>query len=226
MKTELELGYDNLRDSHWLGEVVDNKDPLNNGRCRVRVFGKFDLLETDTIPWASNGNRNTIGHHAPPAIGNIVAITFDNGNIYAPVYSFEVNQNKDLKSEILEQVEKPEEVISLIYDVAKNFRFYKSEEDGLIITTGKDKTAQPMIRFKDDKIYIHADNIFIASQMDDETEPAVKGETLRKMLDDFMNAYNAHTHPTPTGPSGPPIPPDVTKIKKLQSNLEKIKQKK
>ena len=33
-----ELNIDNLRDSHWIGEVVDNSDPLLDGRCRVRVF--------------------------------------------------------------------------------------------------------------------------------------------------------------------------------------------
>lgn len=226
MRTELELNSDNLRDTHWLGEVVDNKDPLKNGRCKVRVYGKFDSLPDEAIPWASCGNRNAPGQHIIPEKGTIVAITFDNGNIYVPVYTFNINQSKNLKSEILENASKPEDVISFIYDVARNFRFYKSEEDGMVITTGKDKDAQPMIRFIDNKIFIHADNIFIASAKDDEAEPAVKGETLRKMLDDFMSAFTTHIHPTPTGPSGPPPAPELTKVKTLQSNLEKIKQKK
>ena len=34
-----ELFRDNLRDSHWLGEVVDIEDPLLQGRARVIVFG-------------------------------------------------------------------------------------------------------------------------------------------------------------------------------------------
>ena len=45
-----ELFKDNLRDQHWLGEVVVNEDPLLNGRCRVKVYGKFDKLTDDAIP--------------------------------------------------------------------------------------------------------------------------------------------------------------------------------
>lgn len=50
-----ELYRDNLRDAHWLGEVVVNEDPLLKGRCRVKVFGKFDQLTDDAIPM---GNTN------------------------------------------------------------------------------------------------------------------------------------------------------------------------
>ena len=73
---------------------------------------------------------------------------------------------------------------------------------------------------------MNSNNIFIATSPTDESEPAVRGETLRGILDDFMNAFNSHTHPTPTGPSGPPIAPELPKVKGLQSKLEKIKQKK
>lgn len=45
-----ELFLDNLRDSHWLGEVVVNEDPLLNGRCKIKVYGKFDKLTDDAIP--------------------------------------------------------------------------------------------------------------------------------------------------------------------------------
>ena len=42
-----ELYRDNLRETHWLGEVVINEDPLLQGRVRVKVFGKFDKLTDD-----------------------------------------------------------------------------------------------------------------------------------------------------------------------------------
>ena len=35
-----------------LGEIVDINDPLKQGRARIRVFGFFDDLEIDDIPWA------------------------------------------------------------------------------------------------------------------------------------------------------------------------------
>lgn len=225
MMTENELGADNIRDTHWLGEVADNKDPLNNGRCRVRVFGKFDTIPTSSIPWASPSNMMTPGQHTVPRIGDIVSITFDNGNIYFPTYSYQINQNSSLKQDVLNDSSEPHNVISLIYDALRNFRFYMSKEDGLIITSGQDKTSAPMIRFHDGKIFLNSDNIFIASNWSDESEPAVKGETLRKMLDRFMQSVITHKHLTPNGsPTSAPIPPEVIDIQVDKSKLETIKQ--
>ena len=92
-----ELYKDNIRDTHWLGEVVDNQDPSNNGRCRVKVYGKSDQLPNEAIPWATPMNRDQVGAHSVPRIGDIVAVRFDNGNIYHPEYWFQINQNTDLK---------------------------------------------------------------------------------------------------------------------------------
>lgn len=226
MATENELGYDNIRDTHWLGEVVDNKDPLQNGRCRVRVFGKFDNLPSNTIPWASPSNVMTPGQHTIPRVGDIVSVVFDNGNIYLPTYSYHINQNKDLKKDVLSNAARPEDVISLIYDAIRNFRFYYSQEDGLILTTGVENHAAPMIRFSPDgKIFINSDNIFIASGWRDESEPAVKGETLRKTLNQFMESFINHTHLTPAGvPTSTPIPPANIQISTEKSKLQTIKQ--
>ena len=55
-----ELFKDNLRDTHWLGEVVDITDPEMLGRCRIRVFGKFDLLAVEDIPWAIPSNTSAM----------------------------------------------------------------------------------------------------------------------------------------------------------------------
>lgn len=226
MATEHELGSDNIRDTHWLGEVVDNKDPLHNGRCRVKVFGKFDTLPIDTIPWASPSNVMAPGQHLIPRLGDIVSIVFDNGNIYLPTYSYQINQNPELKKDILEGSSSPENVISLIYDALRNFRFYSSKEDGLVMTTGSDKHAAPMIRFSPDgKIFINSENIFIASGWQDESEPAVKGETLRKTLNQFMDSFINHTHLTPSGvPTSVPIPPANIQVTAEKSKLESIKQ--
>ena len=35
-----------------LGEIVDINDPLKQGRARVRIFGFFEDLEIEDIPWA------------------------------------------------------------------------------------------------------------------------------------------------------------------------------
>lgn len=49
------LGHDNF--VWWIGVVEDRFDPLNIGRCRVRIFGShtdnLDVLPTNKLPWAA-----------------------------------------------------------------------------------------------------------------------------------------------------------------------------
>ena len=33
----------------WVGIVVDNQDPLKEGRCKCKVFGKWDGLANDEL---------------------------------------------------------------------------------------------------------------------------------------------------------------------------------
>lgn len=60
------LGQDNF--TWWLGVVEDRKDPLNLGRCRVRMFGwhtdNKEMIPTESLPWAQpmvpvNGSLTT-----------------------------------------------------------------------------------------------------------------------------------------------------------------------
>jgi len=222
METTKELNKDNLRDTHWLGEVLDNEDPLNNGRCKIKVFGKFDLIPVESVPWASPMNRNLPGAHAVPRVGDVVAVRFDNGNIYHPEYSFQVDQNDSLKSEVLENSEEPHNVISIVYDEERNLRVYYSVEDGLVITTGTSNTEAPMIRFSPEgQIFLNSGDIFIATDDGaDDSQPAVRGVDLQTWLDTLLDDYLAHTHPTGVGPSGPPLPPtSATAVPGLKADL-------
>lgn len=214
-----ELHRDNLRDAHWLGEVVINKDPLLKGRCRVKVFGKFDLIPDESIPWASPMNRDAVGSHHIPRVGDIVAVRFDNANIYHPEYWFQVDQNDNLKSDILEASDAPHDVISLVYDAERNLRIYHSPEDGLVITRGTGAKERPIIQLdedgiikisSDDKIFLDAANVYLSNtgeDGDDTSEPAVRGKSLEQFLEKFKTEYNSHVHPTPSGPSGTPVKP-------------------
>ena len=64
-----------------------------------------------------------------------------------------------------------------------------------------------------------SDGIIIGKNANDH---AVLGETLKDILDKFMQDYLIHTHPTGTGPSGPPLPPTMTAISRLKTNLRSI----
>ena len=232
-----ELVEDNLRETHWLGEVVVNEDPLLNGRCRVKVYGKFDKLTDDAIPWATPMNRDQVGAHAVPRVGDIVAVRFDNGNIYHPEYWFQIDQNTDLKTDILEASDAPHDVISLVYDAERNVRIYHSPEDGLVITRGSGAKERPIIQLDeegiikistDNKIFMDCGDIFVSNTGEsgaDETEPAVRGQSLQDWLQALLDDYNGHIHPTGVGPSGPPMPPTPSTVAKLSSTHIKYQQK-
>ena len=42
----------------YLGVIVDINDPLKQGRAKVRVFGIFDDLEIEDIPWSEPGTAS------------------------------------------------------------------------------------------------------------------------------------------------------------------------
>jgi predicted chitinase len=207
---------------NWIGEVVDNADPLKNGRCKIKVYGRFDNIPKDSIPWASPMNRLLGGQHTMPNIGDIVEVTFDNDNIYMPLYTSQVNQNKNLKDKVINKEEDSSKVTSFSFDVYRKFILTYSKELGFVIGNGSDAESQSMIRFdKDGKIFLYSDNIFVSKDANDESEPTAKGETLRKTLSDFIEAINAHKHLTPSGISDVPI--NKADFKLIQDDLETIK---
>lgn len=96
-----------LKDKNWIGEVVENDDPEIEFRCKIRVFGLFDDLEIDAIPWAFPANQTIFssenggsGSGSVPKIGTLLKVTFENGDIYAPMYHSVQNVNPALKEEI------------------------------------------------------------------------------------------------------------------------------
>ena len=215
-----ELFKDNLRDTHWIGEVVENVDPNKLGRCRIKVFGKFDLLETQDIPWAIPSNTMMHGSFAVPNIGDIVGVRFDNGNLYQPRYTFQLRTSDSLKTEVLDNENEAEKVISIMYDAEKNVRAYYSPTDGFIMTTGGSKTADPMVRLTNDgKVIINAKDIYIADGFNDTSEPAVRGATLSSVIRNILGFITSHIHPTPYGPSGPALPPESINAAKLRSDI-------
>jgi len=232
-----ELYKDNLRDTHWLGEVVDNADPKNLGRCRIKVYGKFDQLPNEAIPWATSMTRDHVGSHAIPNIGTIVAVRFDNGNLYHPEYWFQINQSKALKEDILDPSIAAQDVVSLVYDEVRNIRIYHSPEDGLVIARGSGAKERPLIQIDeqgfikittDEKIFLDAGNVFLSNTgegSEDETEPVVRGASLQEWLQTLLDDYQNHIHPTGVGPSGAPLPPTPTTISQLSNTHEDYQQR-
>ena len=143
---------DNLKDSDWLGEVVDIEDPKELGRVRVKVFGKFDDLETELIPWARPSNNMTSssssggGSFSTPKIGSVVNVNFDNGNLYSPEFTYIQKISDELKEEI--SGSNYENAQSLLYDteIEGGLKIFYTEERGLVI-----KFADTMVNLATDK---------------------------------------------------------------------------
>ena len=98
----------------WIGEVEDNEDPLNIGRCRVRVLNYYtspkggtpDALPTEDLPWAtvlqgtdqagSDGTGNSSGQLQPGAI--VMGFFLDGESAQMPVVMGVIRGHKGERS--------------------------------------------------------------------------------------------------------------------------------
>jgi hypothetical protein len=205
-----------------LGEIVDINDPLQLGRASVRVFGFFEDLEIEDIPWAeqisglsfssSRGNGNI----SVPRLGAVVNVQFDGPNYYKVFYEFEKETSPDLLAEISDSYEGAQ---SLMYDTEAQpglLKLIYTRKKGLILGLG-DATVQldtqdggqlrvviqmgrDQIRMEDNKVIINSNNIELGENA---VEAVIKGNT-------FQNYFNSHTHIGNLGaPTSTPVVPST-----------------
>lgn len=75
----------------YRGIVVNNNDPLKNGRVRVRIYPMFSGVHADELPWAiyadpNMGGTSNIGSINVPKVNSHVFCFFENGDYRYPVY--------------------------------------------------------------------------------------------------------------------------------------------
>ena len=128
-----------------LGEIVDINDPLKQGRARVRVFGFFEDLAVEDIPWAdqisglSFSSARGAGNITVPRLGAVVNAQFDGSNYYKLFYEFEKETSPDLLAEISDSYEGAQ---SLVYDTEAEpgpLKIFYTRKKGLIISLGDAK---------------------------------------------------------------------------------------
>ena len=76
--------------NHWTGIVINNNDPDQLGRCQIKIYGYYDDLATNNIPWAIPdipSMASTKGNFVIPELNTIVRGYFDNGDDSKPVYT-------------------------------------------------------------------------------------------------------------------------------------------
>ena len=210
----------------YLGKVVDNKDPLYQGRAKISVFGIHDGIPTEDLPWAdqisglSFGGFYGGGNISIPRIGAVVSVHFEYNNYYKMNYQFVKEFSDDLLQE-LRQENSYEGSHSIIYDSeAKpgSLKLFYTRKKGLVFSLG-DATIQIdtknsgdpqnlriVLKIKDDEIRMEnsggSQKVIIKSENIELGESAVEKIVLG---DSFMRLFNSHTHSTPSGDSGGPI---------------------
>lgn len=117
-------------DNSYIGKIVDNKDPDKIGRCKVRVFGVFDEVADDDLPWAigeQSFNGSLVGSFIVPPVGCIVSIVFENGDLYFPKYSRKVVDKNNLPSNY--SVNYPNNMVFFETDNGTAFEIDRSNDD-------------------------------------------------------------------------------------------------
>lgn len=140
----------------FYGEVIDNNDPDQDGRCKIRVYGvhESDLPEydgkgkvtgtkkieipTDDLPWATPGSMKTFGgggdHGAGdisiPKIGAIVRVSFIEGDLYNPEWHSLPFLNQAAKDEIADSYLDSHVIL---YDVDQQLKVFYTPGKGVEI---------------------------------------------------------------------------------------------
>jgi len=221
---------DNIRDGHYTGIVVDVEDPLQIGRIKVEVFGFFEGVDPEIIPWAVPGNGWTggsetgSGFYSVPKVGSVVDVKFDNGNIYSPIYV----AHQRISDELKEEIGGDTGAHSIVYDTENAIKVYFTNEKGLMLDYG-----ETQVNIKPDNSIIitnpNGDEINMSNGGDLSVKTSTKvtvkspeviidaankielgkGATEDVVLGNkLMTLFNSHTHIGVLGiPTSPPVVP-------------------
>ena len=205
----------------YLGRVVDNQDPLYQGRARINVFGILDGIPTEDLPWAeqiaglSFGGTFGNGNISIPRIGTIVAVHFEENNYYKMNYHYIKEISDDLQAELREE-NSYYGTQSLIYDSEAEpgtLKVIYTRKKGLLLELGNASVQldtqnggelRVVIKMGDDEIRMENQQVIINSNSIELGENAAEKLILG---DTFLQLFNTHTHPTAVGPSGVPVVP-------------------
>lgn len=229
------LTKDDLLSKIFIGEIVDNNDPEQEGRCKIKVYGLFDGddITPESIPWAQPFSRKmfaggTNGGYADisvPKIGTYVRVQFAEGDLMAPEYTSIQVVSPEVKAEISDTYVNSH---VLAYDVDEEMKIFYTPGKGLnifhkdsqiIINPDSSITIEhaatdsiieligPQINIvAREKVTVTAPNITI-----DHTGTIELGEGAAEKLvlgDTFLTFFNTHTHIGNLGaPTSPPTIP-------------------
>jgi hypothetical protein len=207
-----------------LGEIVDINDPLKQGRARIRVFGFFDALEIEDIPWAeqvsglSFSSARGNGNISIPRVGATVNVQFDGSNYYKCFYEFEKESAPALLEEIADSYEGAQSIWYDAESVPGPLKLFYTKKKGMILSLGDAKIhldtqdggnlriviemGNDQIKMENSKVIINSNNIELG-----------EGATQAVILGDaFKQFFDVHVH---AGPGSPPVVPMIPNLLSL-----------
>lgn len=135
MINEQEFQEKNIQDKKWLGRVIQREDEnLKEGRIKVRIFGLYDELDDNVIPWCYPGNISTSSSesggafYSVPKLDSIVEVEFLSDDPYSPVYIRQLHLSEEVKAEI----DGDADAQVLWYDVENKMKVFYSKKKGII----------------------------------------------------------------------------------------------
>jgi len=179
----MEFKKKDLTNKVFIGVVENVYDETKKGRVQVRVQSVFNKIPLEHIPWAEPQRSLDGKSFRVPAIGKIVNVVFNNGNIYEPMYIYSENNNKNLQDKLNDMDnEEYEKFIALIFD--HRTQIY-SDDTGICLDYSNNR-----ININHENIDIHLkDNdqiLHLGHEYSDQS--AVLGDNFMAWFDQFMNA--------------------------------------
>jgi hypothetical protein len=122
----------------FYGQIVENNDPLQEGRCQIKVFGVFDDIPNEDLPWAYPGSSKVFGGGSDggfadisiPKKDAIVRVSFIEGDLYSPEWYSIAFLNQAAKDEISESYLNSH---VFAYDVDEDFKIFYTPSKGIEI---------------------------------------------------------------------------------------------
>lgn len=173
-----------FQDKIFLGIIEDINDPQKIGRARIRVYGVFDDIPTQDLPWAFPSSTNTVfgqagksGSISIPKVGAIVKVEFDQGDIMNPFY-FEIQELEDsLKSELGKEPfdSNYSGFHGLLFDGDQKLKVWFTKEKGLTLMLDSSR------------VNIAPDNSITIEHKDTQSIIELQGGTIRLTSDSQIN---------------------------------------